>query len=64
MDTKCANPTLQLDVDVMTIDFLIHDALQTILKEGIAGAGSESIAVTRLGMVDGGLNSNTNRHRY
>ncbi|GAM87504.1 hypothetical protein ANO11243_055290 [Dothideomycetidae sp. 11243] len=43
MDTKCADPDLQLDVDIMMIDYLIHSALRRVIKESKqSGQQSES----------------------
>lgn len=33
MDLKCVDPDLQLDVDVMILDFLIYSAIDALLVE-------------------------------
>ena len=52
METRCADPTLQLDVDVMILDFLVYSALDTTLKTAPSNDADRALR-----MVDGSTHS-------
>lgn len=33
MDAKCANPELQLDVDILILDYQLHQTIEALLAE-------------------------------
>ncbi|KAF2150868.1 hypothetical protein K461DRAFT_270255 [Myriangium duriaei CBS 260.36] len=52
MDAKCADPDLQLDVDIMMVDYLIHSALHAVLADPLKNGIKSERATDALCMVD------------